>query len=195
MSDINPIAKFKDWFDQACQVPSIDKPNALTLATCGAGAVPDARIVLLSRYDEQGFVFHSNYFSRKGEQLAAHAQAAMVFWWDELGYQVRIRGQVEKTSGEQSDAYFAGRPRGSQLGAWASEQSQVIEGRYVLEQRLQECSRRFQDKDVMRPPHWGGYRVLPREMEFWENREDRLHHRDLYTRDDNGQWQVQIIAP
>lgn len=190
----DPIAQFRRWYEQA-RAAGIDKPHAMTLATVDASGKPSARVVLLSRFDENGFVFHTNYRSRKGLDMDRNPRVALVFWWDALGYQVRIEGRVEKTPAGESDEYFAGRPRGSQLAAWASDQSRPIESRTALETRMRELGERYESGPVPRPPHWGGYRVIPETMEFWENRENRLHDRLLYRRDDQGQWQCVRLAP
>lgn len=194
MSVADPISIFQDWYDKARQA-GIEKPHAMTIATVGADGNPSARVVLLSSFDERGFVFHTNYESRKGEELSHQPQAALVFWWDPLGYQVRIEGRVEKTSAQESDAYFAGRPRGSQLGAWVSDQSNTIEGRAILEDRMEELTRQYSGKTVPRPPHWGGYRVVAHRIEFWEHRDDRLHDRIRYERPENGEWRSVRLAP
>ncbi|MDH5632732.1 MAG: pyridoxamine 5'-phosphate oxidase [Gammaproteobacteria bacterium] len=190
----NPIDQFSDWFEMAGKA-SIDKPNAMMLTTVDERRQPHSRIVLLSSFDDRGFVFHTNYESAKGAHIAGNARVALSFWWDELGYQVHIRGKAEQTPPEASDAYFARRPRGSQLGAWASEQSREIPDRASLEQRLQHFTDQFRDQDVPRPPHWGGYRVIPEEIEFWINGADRLHDRFLFNRDTEGNWQSRRLAP
>lgn len=189
----NPIDQFADWFEQARHA-GIDKPNAMVLSTSTADGKPSSRVVLLSSFSENGFVFHTNYLSHKGGDIKHNPYVSLLFWWDELGYQVRINGRAEKTGAEKSDAYFAGRPRGSQLGAWASEQSQVIESRKVLDRRLDDFAERFDGIEVSRPPHWGGYIVVPESIEFWINRDDRLHDRFLFTRDGEG-WGWQRLAP
>lgn len=188
----NPIALFADWFARASQC-GIDKPHAMTLATAADG-LPSARVVLLSSFDDRGFVFHTNYESAKARAIAANPAVALTLWWDPLGHQVRIEGRAEKTSAAESDAYFAKRPRGSQLGAWASDQSRVIENRALLEQRLRELDREYDGRPVPRPPHWGGYRVTPRVIEFWENRDNRLHDRLRFERDGGG-WRATRLAP
>ncbi len=191
----DPMELFAGWYAQAGRA-GIDKPNAMALATSGAEGHADCRMVLLSSYDARGFVFHTNYQSRKGEELAVRAWATLLFWWDPLGYQVRIEGPVEKTSAAESDVYFAGRPRGSQLGAWASEQSRTIGSRADLEQALAARAAEFAGRPVPRPPSWGGYRVVPMSMEFWANRDDRLHDRLRYERLDGGTgWSMERLAP
>ena len=194
MDENNPLNIFESWFKQAKQ-SDIDKPNAMTLATTDKQGEVHARIVLLSSFDSNGFVFHTNYQSDKGLQLAANPSACLLFWWDCLGYQVRINGQISKTTAAESDAYFNGRPRGSQIGAWASEQSRVIKSRRVLDDRAAEFETKYSGKTVPRPDHWGGYRLSPDKMEFWLNLENRLHERTLYTRQKSGSWLRNILAP
>ena len=190
----DPIALFGTWYAQA-RTAGIAKPNAMALATAGGDGRPTLRMVLLSSYDVRGFVFHTNYRSRKGEDLEASASASLLFWWDPLGFQVRIDGTVVRTSAAESDAYFAARPRGAQLGAWASEQSQVIESRAALEARVALVATQYAGQPVPRPPHWGGYRVIPSVMEFWQDRTDRLHERMRYTRSASGPWRAERLAP
>jgi pyridoxamine 5'-phosphate oxidase len=194
-SDINPnpVIQFKKWFDQAnsAQLP---EPNAMTLATARPDGQPSARMVLLKDFDHRGFVFFTNYNSNKGQELAANPQAALVFWWAELERQVRIVGTVEKISPQQSDSYFEMRPPNSRLGAWASNQSEVIVGREILEQQLQEFQSKYENQEIPRPPHWGGYRVIPTAIEFWQGRPSRLHDRFLYTRRGN-HWEIQRLSP
>jgi pyridoxamine 5'-phosphate oxidase len=194
MKNNNPLEIFRDWFDKAGKA-DIDKPNAMTLSTVDSTGSPNARIVLLSSYDSNGFVFHTNYKSEKGAELAENSSACLLFWWDEIGFQVRINGEVSKTTAEESDTYFKNRPRGSQVGAWASEQSQEIKSRQVLEDRVMEFEKKFEGKDVPRPKHWGGYVLVPDKFEFWINRDSRLHDRYLYTRGKNNDWQKKILAP
>lgn len=190
----NPITQFGEWFAKASQC-GIDKPHAMTLSTVGSDGCPTARMVLLSSYDERGFVFHTNYESDKARAIAANPDVALVFWWDPLGRQVRIEGRVEKTGEADSDAYFAKRPRGSQLGAWASNQSRTISRYAELENRLRELEAEYRDRPVPRPPHWGGYRVIPSAIEFWENRDNRLHHRVRFERHAVGAWRSRYLAP
>jgi pyridoxamine 5'-phosphate oxidase len=190
----NPFEQFKTWFDQAVAA-QLPEPNAMTIATVTSDGKPSARIVLLKDYDERGFVFYTNYKSHKGQQLVENPWGAIAFWWTELERQVRIEGCVEKVSPAESDAYFHSRPIGSQLGAWASNQSQVIESREVLEQQLQKLKEEYDNKEVPRPPHWGGFRVIPNEIEFWQGRPSRLHDRLLYQRSEDGSWKIQRLSP
>ena len=190
----NPFEQFKTWFDQAVAA-QLPEPNAMTIATVTSDGKPSARIVLLKDYDERGFVFYTNYKSHKGQQLVENPWGAIAFWWAQLERQVRIEGRVEKVSPAESDAYFHSRPLGSQLGAWVSNQSQVIESREVLEQRLQKLKEEYDNKEVPRPPHWGGFRVIPSEIEFWQGRPSRLHDRLLYQRAEDGSWKIQRLSP
>lgn len=188
------LIEFRRWFDEAAHA-GISQHHGMTLATVDAHGKPKARIVLLSSFDTRGFVFHTNYLSQKGEDLLAHPNAALVFWWESLGKQVRIEGTIAKTTSAESDVYFSGRPRGSQLGAWASEQSKTISDRTVLENRLQQFTQQYVDQPVPRPPHWGGYRLIPQRFEFWHARDSRLHERIVYTLDSQQQWLTHILAP
>lgn len=194
MTSNNPLALFADWFERASRA-GIDKPHAMVLATAGADGPPSARVVLLTSHDERGFVFHTNYESEKGAEIAENDRVSLVFWWDPLGYQVRIEGRAEKTSAAESDAYFAKRPRGSQLGAWASDQSRAIPSREWLEERVRALEQQYRGRSVPRPPHWGGYRVIPHAFEFWQDRADRLHERIRYERDTQGGWRTTRLAP
>jgi pyridoxamine 5'-phosphate oxidase len=192
-ADRDPIEQFRRWFDEALAA-DLHEPNAMTLATSTPDGRPSARIVLLKGFDERGFVFYTNYEGRKGEELAANPRAALVLYWGELERQVRIEGRVSLVPDEESDAYFEGRPRGSQLGAWASEQSRPAKDRGVLEERLRELEAEHGDREVPRPPFWGGYRVEPEVIEFWQGRENRLHDRLRYRRSYEG-WKVERLQP
>jgi pyridoxamine 5'-phosphate oxidase len=194
----NPIRQFELWFTEAVSA-KVPEPNAMTLATVGADGYPSARIVLLKGADEHGFTFFTNYTSRKARELAARPRAALLFFWPELERQVRIEGKVTQVDASESTAYFAGRPRASQLGAWASPQSEAIGGRVELEARFAEFADRYRDASapVPRPPHWGGYRLAPESLEFWQGRASRLHDRIRYRRTQAHPtaWIVDRLAP
>ena len=192
--DSNPIAQWQRWYDQAAQA-DVAEPNAMTLSTIGIDGGPDSRIVLVRGVDDSGFSFYTNYDSAKSTQLVAYAQASAVFGWLDLHRQVRVRGTVAKLSDHVSDAYFASRPRESQLGAWASPQSQPIAGRDELLTRLAEAEQRFAGRDVERPPHWGGWVLTPREIEFWQGRPSRLHDRFRYVLQPDASWSIERLAP
>jgi pyridoxamine 5'-phosphate oxidase len=192
--DPNPIRQFANWFTAAIEA-DIRDVNAMSLATARSDAKPSVRIVLLKSFDQEGFVFFSNYESAKGKQLDANPYAALGFYWIELDRQVRISGKVEKTSREESQAYFHSRPVGSQLGAWASRQSEIIDGRRVLDARMAEMTERFRSKRIPLPPHWGGYRLKPDKIEFWQGRPNRLHDRFRYTQQADRSWLIERLAP
>jgi len=194
VTNSDPIAAFRDWFDDAQQA-GFKEPSAMTLATVSAAGRPSARMVLLKGFDENGFVFFTNYESHKAQELADSPWVSLVFWWDKLYRQVRIDGSVTIVDASESDAYFATRPRGSQISAVASPQSAVIANREVLEHRVQELNVQFADRAVPRPDYWGGYRVAPQQIEFWQGQDDRLHDRWLYRRDADGQWLIERLAP
>ena len=189
----NPIEQFFFWLDQAI-VAEVPEPNAMSLATSTLDGKPSVRVVLLKGCDERGFTFFSNYLGRKGRELAVNPFTAAVFFWHELERQVRIEGKVERVSDVESDAYHRSRPIGSQLGAWTSEQSEIISGREILEDRLRELTSRFGSGEVPRPPHWGGFRIIPEVIEFWQGRPNRLHDRLQFRRSD-GKWFVERLAP
>jgi pyridoxamine 5'-phosphate oxidase len=193
--DPNPIRQFANWFTAAIEA-GIGDVNAMSLATTAdRDGRPSVRIVLLKSFDQEGFVFFTNYESEKGKQLEANPYAALGFYWIELDRQIRISGKVEKTSHEESQTYFHSRPVGSQLSAWASRQSEVIDGRRVLDARMAEMTERFGDKPIPLPPHWGGFRLKPDKIEFWQGRPNRLHDRFRYTRQAEGSWQIDRLAP
>lgn len=188
------IQQFHKWWNEAI-MSQVDEVNAMTLATAAASGIPSARIVLLKGYDENGFVFFTNYQSQKGKELAENPLASLVFFWKELERQVSIDGTVEKTTAGESDLYFHSRPVESQIGAWASPQSKVIASREVIEQNLTELQKNFAGKDIERPPHWGGYIVKPTLIEFWQGRPGRLHDRIQYTQLPEGGWKIERLAP
>src|SRR5207237_5395768 len=194
--DLDPdtIKQFGNWFTAAIEA-GIRDVNAMSLATAGRDSKPTVRIVLLKGFDQEGFVFFTNYESEKGRQLDENALAALAFYWIELDRQIRITGPAEKTSREESERYFHSRPVGSQLGAWASRQSEVVDGRRVLDARLAEMTERFGDGPIPLPPHWGGYRVKPEVIEFWQGRPNRLHDRFRYTRHASRNWMIERLAP
>lgn len=191
--DPDPLKQFQTWLQEAVEA-GLPEPNAMTLATVGVDGMPAARIVLLKGLDT-GFVFYTNYESEKGQQLAREPRAALLFLWHELERQVRIEGVTARVTPEESDAYFASRPRGSRLGALASNQSRVVAERGVLAARLAELEQQYADHDIPRPPHWGGYRLLPTRLEFWQGRPSRLHDRLRYTRQDDGRWLIERLEP
>ena len=190
----DPIRQFADWFD-AATAAEIRDVNAMALATATSEGTPDLRIVLLKGVSDGGFVFFTNYESAKGKQLAANPRVTLNFFWVQLERQIRIYGRAAKISAQESEEYFHLRPRGSQLGAWASPQSEVIASRALLEAKLAEAAQKFADKAVPLPPHWGGYRVAPETIEFWQGRTNRLHDRFRYTRQRDGSWLIERLSP
>jgi len=191
--DPDPFRLFDAWFREAQESEGI-YPEAMTLATVREDGSPAARVVLMKELDERGIVFYTNYESHKADEMGRTGKASLVFWWRSVQRQVRIEGSVEKVTPEESDEYFATRPRGSQLSAWASHQSAAIGSRRELEDRMVEYLEKFHHQDVPRPPHWGGYRVVPERWEFWQGRADRLHDRFEYLPSGNG-WEIRRLAP
>lgn len=192
--DKNPFRQFSRWFEEA-KVRQPQMPEAMTVATAGTDGIVSTRICLLKGFDAHGFVFFTNYNSRKGAQLSENPRISLCFYWPSLERQVRVEGVAVKTTAEESDAYFATRPRGSQLGAWASNQTAVIPGRGDLDGRFAELEACYREQQIPRPPHWGGYRVIPVEIEFWQGREDRLHDRFLYRLREPKDWIIERLSP
>ncbi len=191
--DDDPIRQFTLWFDEAKKT-DIAYPEAMSLATATKDGVPSVRMVLMKGYDERGFCFYSNYESRKGDELNANPRAALLFYWEPYERQVRIEGRIEKLTEEESFSYFDSRRRGSRIGAWASEQSSIIESRKALEKRVQQYEAEFGNGQIPLPPHWGGYRCIPEQIEFWQGRVNRLHDRLLFTRTGNS-WKRVRLSP
>jgi pyridoxamine 5'-phosphate oxidase len=193
---MDPMRKFVELLERARATPGIAEPTAMTLSTVGADGRPSARVVLIKGADADGLVFYTNYNSRKGREILARPDVALTFWWQPLEAQVRFEGRAVKVTPEEADAYFASRQRVSQLGAWASEQSQPLASREELEARFAALEKRYEGKPVPRPPHWSGFRVAPTAVEFWHSRVGRLHHRELYTREDPGApWSMTLLNP
>ena len=190
----DPFRQFDRWWEEALR-SDIDEVNAMVLSTVSSGGRPSSRVVLLKGYDDRGFVFFTNYESRKGNEIGANPDVSLLFFWKELERQVRIEGSCSKVSEEESDAYFATRPEGSKVGAWASPQSRKVESRNLIEENLRAVSERFHGMALPRPPHWGGYRVSPRAFEFWQGRESRLHDRIHFEIGIDGSWTVSRLAP
>lgn len=191
----DPIEQFRRWFADAEAEPRIVFAEAVCLSTLGPAGTPEGRMVLLKHFDEHGFVFYTNLESTKARSLARHPRAGMTFHWQPLARQVRIRGVVEQVSADEADAYFATRPRESQLGAWASDQSRDLDSRAMLEERLRAAQQRFAGGDIPRPPHWSGFRIIPEAIEFWQEGPSRLHDRFAYERNATGEWPRRRLYP
>ena len=192
--DKNPFDLFESWFNNAVK-QNILEPNAMTLATANKNGNPSARIVLLKSFDKNGFVFFTNYHSIKGNQLEKNPNSALVFWWGSLARQIRIEGTVDKISKKESDAYFNSRPRGNQIGAIVSDQSKIIPSYSYLENQFDKISEKYKDRKVKRPDYWGGYRVKPTIIEFWQGRENRLHDRLRFTKGKSDNWKLERLSP
>lgn len=190
----DPITHFARWLGEAIAA-RLPEPLAMALTTATPDGYPSARMVLLRGFDATGFVFYTNYDSRKGDELQANPRAALVFFWPELQRQIRVEGSVAQVAAAESDAYFASRPRGSQIGAWASHQSQVLPDRATLERRVGQLEAQYHDQPVPRPPQWGGYRVQPAAIEFWQGRASRLHDRLRFRRQEDGEWLRERLSP
>jgi len=193
MSTPDPFSQFGAWLREA-EASEPNNPNAMTLATVSADGRPSTRMVLLKGYDDQGFVFYTNYTSQKGRELLGNPNASLCFHWKSLGRQVRVDGRAEPVSDAEADAYFASRQRGSQIGAWASEQSRPVDSRDTLEERVRTVTAEYDGADVPRPPHWSGFRVVPDRIEFWTDRPNRLHDRQVFDRAE-GDWREQRLQP
>ncbi|HEX8515705.1 MAG TPA: pyridoxamine 5'-phosphate oxidase [Bacteroidia bacterium] len=189
----NPVTQFYKWFHEAIDA-KVNEPNAMSLSTVSSEGKPSSRILLLRNFNDEGFVFYTNYTSRKGEEIAQNPNASLLFFWPELERQVRISGELVRQSIEESDAYFKSRPRASKIGAWTSAQSRVIESRKVLDEEYIKLEMKYPGEEVPRPPHWGGYILKPETIEFWQGRPSRLHDRLLYTFEGEN-WKIERLAP
>ena len=191
----NPLELFTHWFREVEDRAEVDEVNAMTLSTIGLDGFPKSRIVLLKEFDDEGFIFYTNYDSVKGRSILEEPKVCLSFFWPKSERQVIIKGVARKVSPEVSDAYFNARPRGSQLGAWASDQSRVIASREYLQEKLKALEAEYDQRPIPRPPHWGGFKVYPREFEFWQGRPNRLHDRLYYSRMESGDWELDRLAP
>jgi pyridoxamine 5'-phosphate oxidase len=192
--DADPVKQFQQWWNEALQ-SNVEEPNAMTLATSTPSGKPSARIVLLKEIKDNGFVYFSNYDSRKGKEINDNPFVSLVFFWKELERQIRIEGEAEKISSAESDEYFLSRPLESRIGAWCSPQSEIIKNREVLEKNVHDYTQKFLSQNIPRPPHWGGYIVKPNLVEFWQGRPGRLHDRILYTINEKAAWKIERLAP
>jgi pyridoxamine 5'-phosphate oxidase len=191
----NPLELFQKWFLNADASNTVEETNAVSLSTIGKDGYPKSRIVLLKKYNEEGFIFYTNYNSEKGKAIQENNQVCLSFFWPGLEQQIIIKGNVEKLQENLSDGYFKSRPTGSQLGAWASNQSKVIESREILEKNLQKFQKKFEGKEITRPPHWGGFMVKPISIEFWQGRPNRMHDRILYSLKEDLSWEIERLEP
>lgn len=191
---VNPFVQFRLWFDEAVSAGIIE-PNAMVVATATSDGVPSARVVLLKAFDETGFTFYTNYGGRKGREIGANPKVAGLFYWDALEREVRLEGSIAQLSDEESDQYFAGRPRDAQIGAWASRQSRTIPSRAFLDEEIRRYQDQFGEGFIPRPPFWGGYRIIPSSFEFWQGRSNRLHDRLEYRKNESGLWLTQRLSP
>lgn len=191
----NPIQLFQTWFFDAEQSDAVDEANAMSVATIGLDGFPKTRVVLLKKYTHEGFIFYTNYNSEKGKAIEANPKVCLSFFWAGMERQIIIKGSAEKVAENMSDGYFESRPQGSKLGAWASAQSSVIPNRIYLEEELKRLEDDYKNKDVERPPHWGGYIVKPESIEFWQGRPNRLHDRLRYTMQEDFEWKLERLAP
>ena len=192
--DADPIVQFEEWFRYACETVPMD-PNAFSIATVDKHGRPSSRTVLLKYFDERGFVFFTNFESKKAQHIADNPSVSLLFFWSEAARQVKVRGKAERIPTKETLRYFVSRPRGSQIGAWVSAQSSVISSRSLLESKFQELKSKFRDKEVPLPSFWGGYRVVPDQVEFWQGRRNRLHDRFQYSLQDDGRWTIERLAP
>ena len=190
----NPIIQFESWFKEAVEAQVLS-PNAMVVSSASKDAVPTARVLLLRNFDEKGFVFYTNHNSKKGNQIDHNPHVALTFFWPELERQIRIEGTVDKQTDEESDEYFVVRPEGSKLGAWASQQSSVVESRAVMDAKFKEMQNNFRGKEIPRPAFWGGYLVKPTMFEFWQGRPNRFHDRIAYVQDENRSWKIERLSP
>mgnify|MGYP000987912261 FL=1 len=191
----NPLELFQKWFLNADASNTVEETNAVSLSTIGKDGYPKSRIVLLKKYNEEGFIFYTNYNSEKGKAIQENNQVCLSFFWPSLEQQIIIKGKAEKLSQKSSDGYFESRPTGSQVGAWASNQSKVIESREILEKNLQKFQKKFEGKEITRPPHWGGFMVKPISIEFWQGRPNRMHDRILYRLKEDLSWEIERLEP
>jgi len=190
----DPVEQFEGWFSYACETVPMD-PNAVSISTVDGEGRPSSRTVLLKYFDEKGFVFFTNYESKKARQIDANPNVALLFFWSDAARQVKIRGKAERIPTSETLKYFMSRPRGSQIGAWVSAQSSVVSSRSLLESKFQEMKQKFSNKEIPLPSFWGGYRVVPEVIEFWQGRRNRLHDRFQYTKQDDGSWSIERLAP